>query len=361
MKKYIYIAITLLVFAGCHNQYLKDYYVRPKASFTLDISTDTIPTLQSINFTNTGQGQTFSIWPGDVGHMYGVQGNAGYTINSSGTYSYSYREPGVYNVVWVAGSINAKGEVEQDIDSIQLVVVDMRGGLDELSIKKIYRLDDYDASHNTYFNAVAEQINDTTLMCGIIYEAWRDGNINSIKSPKMLLAYTLTSSTASLYWWNTAQSNWVNVRSEVDNVFGVMNNGKIAPQQIKVVTASGFENHYWLYAVMMPKLTSFSINGVEGTITHELTSYNIYDVNITLPSGTDVSSLKPEWQLMANDANLLTDATTHVMVNGVEQISGESIINGSQEVIYNLSYTFPNTTNNALTQTSEMHVHITVQ
>lgn len=360
MKRYVYIIFVMTILAGCHNQYLKDYYVLPQAIFTTDIDTDTIPTLQSVTFINQGKGQTFSVWPGDVGHVYGLQGNTGYTINSSGTYSYSYREPGTYTIVWVAGSVNAKGKVEQDVDSIQLVVVDMRGGLDELSIKKIYRLDDYDASHNTYFNAIAEQVNDTTLMCGVIYEAWREGTINSIKSPKMLLAYTLTSSTASLYWWNKSKSTWVNVRSEVDNVFGVMENGRIAPQRIKVVTASGYENHYWLYAVMMPKITTFSINGVEGTITHELTSYNVYDIDLILPAGTDVSSLKPEWQLMADDANLLDGATTHVMVNGIEQTSGTSVVDFSNGIVeYNLYY--QPFASEQIYQTSVMRVSVTTE
>lgn len=361
MKKYMYIAIMLLTMAGCHNQYLEDYYIKPEAAFAMNLTTDTVQTLQSIVFTNQGQGQTFSIWPGDAGHVYGTQGNSGYTVNSSGFYSYSYREPGIYTIVWVAGSVNAQGQVVQDVDSSQLIVIDKRGGLDELTIKKIYRLDEYDASRNTYFSSVAQMTDDTTLMCGIVYEAWRDGSINSIKSPKMTLMYQLTSTTAKLYWWNKAQNDWVNIRSEVDNVFNVMDNGKIAPQQIKVVTASGYENFYWIYAVMMPKLTSFITNGVEGVISHEIMSYNVYDINVTLPAGTDLTSLTPEWQFMENDVNLLDGAKTSVTVNGIEQISGKSIIDGSQDVVYFLTYTFPNTQNNALTQTSKMHVHFTLQ
>lgn len=347
--------------AGCHNQYLEDYYVKPKAAFTTNLSSDTVQTLQSVVFTNQGEGQTFSIWPGDAGHVYGQYSNAGYTINSSGQYSYSYREPGIYTVVWVAGSTNGEGKIEQDVDSLSIVVIDTRGGLDELSIKKIYRLDDYDASRNTYFTSVAEVVDDSTLMCGIVYEAWRTGNINSIKSPKLTLAYTLTSTLSKLYWFNTAKSEWVNIRSEVDNVFNVMEDKRIAPQRIKVVTASGYENYFTIYAVMMPKLTTFKVGTVKGVITHELTSYNVYDIEVKLPAGTDLTQLQPEWELMANDALLLDGATTSVTVNGVEQISGQSVIDGSQEVVYKLSYTFPNTQNNALTQTSEMRVHFTIQ
>lgn len=361
MKKYFFIIFVMTALVGCHNQYLAEYYVKPQAAFTTNLSSDTVQTLQSIVFTNQGKGQTFSIWPGDADHVYGQQGNSGYTVNSSGFYSYSYREPGVYTVVWVAGSIDAKGQVVQDVDSTRLVVLDLHGGLDELVIKKIYRLDEYDASRNTFFSATAEQVNDSTLLCGIVYEAWRNGTINSIKSPKLTLMYTLTSTKSKLYWWNTAKKEWLEIRSEVDNIFNVMENDRIAPQLIKVVTASGYENRYWIYPVMMPKLTSFSINGQEATIQHELTSYNVYDVNITLPAGTDLTQLKPEFVFMENDANLLIGATYSVKVDGQEQTSGQSVINGSQEVIYNLSYTFPNTTQNALTQTSEMHLHITVQ
>lgn len=361
MKQYLYIALMITTLVGCHNQYLADYYVQPKAAFTTNLNSDTVQTLQSIVFTNQGQGQTYSIWPGDAGHVYGQQGNAGYTVNSSGFYSYSYREPGVYTVVWVAGSVDANGQVVQDSDSIRLVVLDLHGGLDELAIKKIYRLDDYDPSRNTFFSSTAESVNDSTLMCGIVYEAWRNGNINSIKSPKLTLSYALTSTKSKLYWWNNAQTNWQEIRSEVDNVFNVMENNRIAPQLIKVVTASGYENHYWIYTVMMPKLTSFKVGDVEGLISHELTAYNIYNVEVTLPKGTDLTQLQPQWQFMGEDALLLEGATTSVTVNGKEQVSGQSVIDGTQEVIYQLSYTFPNTNNNALTQTSEMHIHFTVQ
>lgn len=353
--------VMLISLVGCHNQYLNDYYVAPKAAFTTNLKSDTVQTLQSVIFTNQGQGQTFSIWPGDAGHVYGKQGDAGYTVNSSGTYSYSYREQGVYTIVWVAGSANGKGQIEQSVDSIRLVVLDLHGGLDELTIKKIYRLDDYDESRNTYFNSTAKLINDTTLLCGIVYEAWRTGSINSIKSPKLTLSYVLTSTKSKLYWWNTSKTEWQEIRSEVDNIFSVMDGDCIAPQHLKVVTASGYENYYWLYAVMMPKLTSFKVGENEGVIRHRLTAYNIYDVDVVLPEGTNLTRLQPEWQLMADDANLLTGASTSVKVNGSEQISGETIIDGTQDVIYQLSYTFPNTQNNALTQTSEMHIHFTVQ
>lgn len=358
MKKYI-ILVLLVGLMGCHNQYLKDYYVTPQASFTMSVK-DSVDILTSVVFTNKGQGQTFSIWTGDASHMYGNQSNTGFTIGSSGFFSYSYREPGVYNVVWVAGSVNAKGELEQSVDSVKLKVVDNQGGLDELWIYKIYRLDEYDPTQNAIFNAKGTCINDSTWMCGIIYEAWRTGTINTIKSKKLELKYQLTSSTASLYWLDKSQNEWRKIRSELDNIFCVMEGKKIAPQRLKVVTASSFVKEYLLYAVVMPKLTSFSINGIEATIKHDVTSYNVYDVEIVLPSGTDLTQLRPDFVFMGDDVDLLSGATYSVKVNGQNQTSGTSVVDFSQGIVEYTLYYQP-FESEQISQTSVMRVTVTTE
>lgn len=360
MKKFIIYSLALIGLFSCKDQYLDDYYVEPVAAFSTNLEGTEAGTLESIIFTNLGAGQTFSIWTGDANHQYGKQGNSGFAIGTSGEFSYSYREPGQYTVVWIASSMNAAGEIISSIDSVKLTLLDKSGGLDNLSIYKIYRMDDYDDTRSTYFHAAATMLDDSTLMCPIIYEAWRNGSINSIKSKKLYLKYQLTSTTATLYWYT--DGDWKNVRSEVDNFFGVMDGNTIAPQRIKVVTASGFTRYFQINAVMMPKLTSMTFNGVEATITHDLSAYNIYDVNVTLPAGTDLTQLKPEFVLMENDANLLDGSNASVTVNGVEQTSGVSVVDFSNGVVtYNLEYTMLGATNKELKQTSEMRVNITLE
>ena len=355
----LFTLIIVMIVAGCRDEYLDDYYVTPVASFSTNLSVNEVPTLESILFTNTGKGQNFSIWTGDAGHKYGTTGNSGFAIGTSGEFSYSYREPGVYKIVWVASSLNAKKEVETDIDSITINIVDNNSGLDNISIFKIYRMDDYDDTRNTFFHSQGVFVNDTTIMCPIIYEAWRNGTINSIKSKKLYLKYQLTSTTSTLYWLN--EGEWKTIRSEVDNYFCVMENDRITPQRIKVVTASNRTREFLLYAVMMPKITTFSINGSQATITHDISSYNIYDVDLTLPAETNLSQLTPEFEIMGADNLLLDGANMSVSIEGEEQQSGISKVDFSNgPVTYLLKYTFPGA-NPQLCQTAEMRINIQLQ
>lgn len=352
IRNFIVIACCCIALYACKDQYLSDYYVEPQAAFTWNVSDNTVGTLQSVVFANNGQGQNYSVWTGDNGHVYGTLGDNGFPIGASGVFSYSYREPGEYTVVWVATSMDAKGGIVEAVDSVRLIVVDRNGGLDNLSIYKIYRMDDYDATRNTFYSSAAQFVDDTLLMCPVIYEAWRDGKINSVKSPKLTLKYSLTSSTATLKWWHRGE--WKEVRSELDNVFSVMDGSRIAPQRICVTTASGYNTYYTIAAVMMPKLTSFGVNGAKGVITHDVQHYNRYYVDITLPADMDRSAATPVWTLMDNDANLLDGAQTSVRVNGIEQESGKSIVDLTRDIVYELSYSV----GKGLVQTSTMVIRV---
>ncbi len=338
-SKAIFLILSVAIFVCCHNRYLEEYYLEPKAAFSTNLKDGKAVTLESVIFQNQGSGQYFSVYTGDAGHKYGEQGNSGFAIGSSGSFSYSYREPGLYSVVWIASSVDAKGAVDSSIDSVKLIVEDLSGGLDELSIYKIYRLDEYDESRNTYYHAKAEQVDDSTLVCPIIYEAWREGKINSIKSEKLQLKYQLTSPTAKLMWYQQKTESWIQIKSETDNIFSVVNDGKITIQRIKVVTGSGYEKHYRIAAVMIPKLTSYRINGVEGEITHVKTSYNEYEIRLKLPVGTNLGNLCPEFIVMDNDVNLYDGDNAKVSIDGIVEQSGVNTVDfSSGEVMYDVYY-----------------------
>ena len=339
MKRILNILLSAILFCSCHNSYLDEYYIAPEASFSVSAEDLHVRTLESVLFTNKGKGQTYSIFTGDTGHKYSQTGNTGFAVGSNGCFSYSYREPGKYTVVWIASSVDSKGSVISDIDSLVLDVADMSGGLDNLSIYKIYRMDDYDETHNTYYHSLARSIDDSILLCPIIYEAWRPAKINTIKSAKLQLKYQLTSPSAALYWYKHETDEWLSIRSETDNIFSVMDGERIALQRIKVVTGSGYETYYNIAAVMIPKLTSYKINGVEGEISHVKTSYDEYEIRLTLPEGADVSNLCPEFTVMENDANLYDGTNATVSIDGIAQQSGVSNVDFSNgEVIYDLHY-----------------------
>lgn len=353
IQNILLIATGIVVLVGCKNQYLKDYYVAPQASFKTSVN-GIVNTLESVIFTNTGTGQTYAIWTGDAKHIYGQANSTGFTIGSSGVFSYSYNEPGTYNVVWIASSIKSDGKVEQSIDSLRLEVKDNTNGIDILSIYKVDRMPaEYNQPSTTYYNANGVFFHDT-ILCPIIYEAWKDNRIKS----KLYLDYRLSSPASSLYCY---QTDWTKIRSMTDQNFSVMNGNKIAIQPLKVVTSSGAERIFQLAAVIIPKLTEFSINGVKATIKHEVSTYNVYDVTLTLPKGTDLSALQPVWILMDDNVNLLDGTNASVKVNGVEQKSGMSVVDFSKGVVtYDLSYQMLGETNSNMSRTAQMKVDVQV-
>lgn len=352
------ISASLLLLMGCKNQYLVDYYIAPKAAFTMSVK-DTVSTLESVLFKNAGEGQTFAIWTGDANHAYGKAKNIGFTVGSSGIFSYSYREPGTYTVVWVASSIKADGTMEHVADSMRLVVIDNTSGIEKFIIAQIDRMPtEYGQPSDARYAAKGEFLNDT-ILCPVLYESWKN---NRVKSSQLYLDYLLTSTTATL-WYYQNQTTWKKIRSMTDNIFSVMNGKQIALQSIKVVTSSGVERPFKVAAIIIPKLTAFSINGVKATIKHNVSSYSVYDVTITLPKGINLSALQPVWTLMDDDANLLNmiDPNWSVKVNGVDQVSGTSIVDFSKGVVtYDLYYQMLGESNKNISQTAKMNINVQV-
>ena len=111
----LYSLLAVLMLVSCdENGYLRDLYVVPKAAF--EIEKDTYDVFESVHFVNKGSGQYYVVYPGDANHVYGKEGDTGFAAASDGTFSYSYQEPGTFNAVWVASSINENGEREFQVE-----------------------------------------------------------------------------------------------------------------------------------------------------------------------------------------------------------------------------------------------------
>ena len=192
----LYSLLAVLMLVSCdENGYLRDLYVVPKAAF--EIEKDTYDVFESVHFVNKGSGQYYVVYPGDANHVYGKEGDTGFAAASDGTFSYSYQEPGTFNAVWVASSINENGEREFQVDSVTVKVVALDGGLDNLRINNIYRMSEY--AGTVYYSSYGEFISSDSLICPILFDAWRDATFNSIKA-KQLVNFELSSSLAEMYW-----------------------------------------------------------------------------------------------------------------------------------------------------------------
>ncbi len=352
----------ILFLCGCdENNYLKDLYVEPVAAF--DVPKTQYDVFESVLFSNKGSGQYFALYPGDKGHQYGVTDNTGYSASADGTFSYSYRDPGTYTAVWVASSINEDGNREFAVDSMHITVLALDGGLDNLSIYNIYKMDEYSTGGlNVFYSSYGEFLSKDTLLCPILFASWRDATINSIKA-KQLMKFQLSSSNAKMYWVNQGVETEIVSMVTSSRVVMFVEDGKLKVQNFRVKTVSGIAADYYAAPVMIPQFTQFSINGVNATITRNTSSYTLYDVALDLPSTTNMSNLVPTFTVMNNDVNLLDGTNCKVTVNEVEQVSGTTAVNFAQNssntVDYRIDYTMLGSNNQKLSQSAIMRVKIT--
>ncbi len=356
---YLILASLLLLQACDENNYLKDLYVKPMAKFEIPKSEYSV--FESVLFTNKGSGQYYTVYPGDKNHCYGIENNTGFATNSYGTFSYSYNDPGIYNAVWIATSINEDGQVEVAIDSTTITVIAKDGGLDNIEISNIYKMDEYSTGGlNIFYTSYGKVVDgDSVLVCPILFPAWKDATFNSIKA-KQMMKFELSSSNAKMYWVDQGIEKEIISNVSTYRIVYFVENGQLKTQNFRVKTLSGIVNNYYVAPVMIPLFTSFSINGVNATITRDVSSYTNYDVNITLPSGTDLTNLTPEFVVMNNDVNLLDGTNCKVTFKEIDQVSGQTAVDLSgANLEYHIDYSLMGGNNPKLTQHAVMRIKIT--
>ncbi|MGN0231170.1 MAG: hypothetical protein ACI4A8_03035 [Muribaculaceae bacterium] len=356
IKIFFCLLIALVTVSCDENGYLRDVYVAPEADFSIE--KDTYDVFESVHFTNKGSGQYYVVYPGDANHVYGKVGDTGFATAADGSFSYSYEEPGTFEAVWVASSVNEDGVVESKTASVTVKVVALDGGLDNLRINNIYKMSEY--SGTVYYTSYGEFISDDMLICPILFDAWRDATFNSIKA-KQLVNFELSSSSASMYWINPdGEEKQIISGATASRIVEFTRNGKLAIQNFRVITASGVVSNYYVAPVMIPKITKFTVAGVSATIKRDIAYYNCYDITLKVPADVDLSNVVPEFETMNNDANLIDGTNCHVFVNGVEQVSGTSAVDFSNgPVTYTIDYTMLGETNPKLSQQATAVVTIT--
>ena len=199
MRKIVNIVLIIFsmnILIACDpDAFLDDLFEQPVAAF--DIEKKEYNVFESVKFTNTGKGQKFVVYPGDEGHLYKNNTDVGFPTTSDGKFSYSYQEPGIYNAVWVASSVDKDGNIITDVDSVKVEVVARDGGLESFSIQRIYKMPEYTTA--TFYNSEGIFISPDTILCPILFESWRNASFNTVKIP-LGVKFSLSSTLAELYW-----------------------------------------------------------------------------------------------------------------------------------------------------------------
>jgi len=381
--KYSIFLLLIVLSWSCKNDFINEIYVDPVAKFTLSPDITAYQVLSPIQFQNQGTGQTFVVYPGDAGHVYGQQNNSGYATDISGQFTYFYTAIGTYTAVWVASSIKSDGTVVTVVDSVQINVIAEDGGLSNFIIPSIYKMTEY--STGPYFNSSGTFVSSDTMVCPIIYEAWATtSTINTIKRG-FAPTFSLVSPSTTMYWHNPLTGADIQTvsGSTARNVWFVTpqtaggTNVQLQTQLFKVVTASGYTFNYYASPVVIPTFTSFSVTvgestytanynattivAADNTITRDGSYYNHYNVNLTLPKGTDLSALVPNFVVVNNDATLTDGSNIAVSINGVPQTSGVSAVDLSKSVTYDVKMGLLGDPNPNLIQDAQMIVNIKLQ
>jgi hypothetical protein len=347
------IFILMLLTSACSSDsFINDLFVKPQALFQIDKTEYEVH--ESVIFTNKGAAQRYVVFPGDSLHKYKVDFNSGYATSSAGTFSYAYNEPGEYNAVWVATSVNESGEVIQDVDSVKIKVVSKNGGLEKLTVYNTYKMVDY--ANAVFFSSVGEFVSKDTLICPFIFDSWRTSTVvNSLKAPQ-LINFELASSLSKFYWVENEIEREIKSSNTASRIVRFAPDGKLAVQKFIVKTASGINSTYYVAPLIIPKMTKFSVNGIDGVITRDLAFYNRYNVTISLPANTSYASIVPIFEIMNNDVNLVGN-NIEVTVNGQIQVSGSTSVDASSKtIIYKVRSFLLGSTNKKLYQDSYITV-----
>jgi len=386
MKTIRYLVFLLLIalVSGCKNDFVSEIYVEPVAKFTVIPDTAVYQVLGPVEFRNQGAGQTFVVYTGDAGHVYGQQNSKGFATNVFGNFTYYYKELGTYTATWVASSIKSDGTVVSATDSIQIKVIASNGGLSNFVIPNMYRMSEYASSPS--YSSYGTYVSSDTMVCPIIYEAWATtSTINTIKRAFSLQFDLVAPATTTMFWHDpvVGDDKPLVSASATRNVWFVNPqtaggaNVRLQTQLFNVVTASGFTYKYYVSPVVIPNFTSFSVTvgGTTYTSTYDATTivaadnkitrdgafYNRHNVNLTLPKGTDLSALVPNFVVVNNDANLTDGSNLKVSINGVAQTSGVSVVDLSHTVTYDIKMGLLGDPNVHLIQNAQMVVNIKLQ
>lgn len=332
-RKYINL-IGLVTFflslSACQNDvFIDEMYVDPEASFSIG-SKQNFDVFETVNFKNEGEGQKFVVWPGDFSHVYGKSGNNGLACNGDGSFSYAYQEPGVYNAVWIATSIKANGEIASSIDSIKITVLAQNGGLSSFSITRIARMNDYGSTF--FYESYGKFVSDKNIICPMPYQLWTTSAIKRTVGVK----FSLNSNLAKLNWKLT-EGDVLLTSESATKVFRFDKDLKLVPQTIAVQNTAGDETNYDVMAMVIPEFTQFSINGIEGVRTRDLSAFNKFNIVIDLPDNTNLTTLTPSFVVFNNDANLIDSQRTIVVkvanTNQVSNVTSNSFVNPVKYVI----------------------------
>lgn len=326
MRKYIFgLMATSLMMVSCDDETA----TQPVSAISVDKNTLEINESMTLHF--IGDADNVVVYPGDTDHDYELrkESNTGLVVNK-GVLTYSYTTPGIYKVVCVATNhADAGKSLLTDTCSVYVKVIDDITEIERLSAPQVL-----------YDEVFADQVNDTDWLMALPHKIKFKNSMPNVSMQQKLKFY-IPSVTTTV----TVDGEPFNSNTKYDLT---------SPLDIVTHSHEGTTRSYKLYTLYYGEFKTFTLAGVTADnkkIDRTEYDYSYSEINIELPSGTDLTSLVPEFTLYAdNEKPYIGDAP---------QTSGVTAVDFSAPVIYRFVTT--DATNPAVSVESTCKVTVTLK
>ena len=320
MKKVIKIIAgicALLLVVSCKEETV----ATPKVAASINKTELAVNEVMKIDFGGSVADQIV-VFPGNEKHDYELrnESNTGFVVNK-GLFTYAYDAPGTYTVVCLAStSGDLAANLQFDTCSFVVRVRDDDTVIKTLSSPSV-------ATDEVFAKKFAENIWVLALPRIVVPPPPQRPITINLNSDRKL-RYQIQSGLTKVF------VNGKDFTQEGKSAIGGVQDLS-APLDIKVVSNAGTERNYILYTVYYPEFTasSFKLEGATGTLVRTIYDYSTLEMSVNLPSGADVSNLIPTFTTR--------DANEKAYIGNVEQISGVSAVDFTNEVSYRLVSTVP--------------------
>lgn len=264
---------------------------QPTAAISIEKNMLEVNESMAIRF--VGNADNVVVYPGDSGHDYELreESNTGLVVNKN-LLTYSYSTPGTYKVVCVATNHADEGKsILTDTCSVFIKVIDDCTEIGKISTTALYD------------EIFADRINTQDWLFAMPRKIKYKTSNPSVSLSQKLKFYI--PSTATRIYIDGADYN-ANSKYDLGQ-----------SHTVKLVSNEGSSQDYNLYTLNYGEFKTFQVAGVTGTITRTEYDYGYHEINMQVPTGTDLTELAPDFTLYATNEK--------VYIGDVEQTTGDVV------------------------------------
>lgn len=283
-----------LIFAGLATMLTAcddDKATQPTAAVSIEKNLLEVNESMAVHF--VGNADNVVVYPGDPGHDYELreESNTGLVVNKN-LLTYSYSTPGTYKVVCVATNHADEGKsILSDTCSVYIKVIDDCTEIERISTTPLYD------------EVFAERLNPQDWLIAMPRKIKFKTATPSVSLSQKLKFYI--SSPATKVYIDGADYN-------ANSKYNLAQN-----HAVKLVSDEGTSRDYNLYTLNYGEFKSFKVAGVTGAITRTEFDYTRNEIDIQLPTGTDLTKLEPNFTLYADNEK--------VYIGDAEQTTGSTV------------------------------------